>query len=172
MAVTIICAGRRAGKTTYLRRYMVELGDRGRSVGGIASPAVFEGGQRIGYDLLDLRRGTRRPLARVTSSAEVVPTVGIYQFDSEVIKEGNEAICAAVRDRLEVVAIDEVGPLEFRGGGWAPALETALNTCTSAQQLVVVVRPVLVDELPGRFPSSLWTGADRVSPPWPAQPGP
>ena len=130
--------------------------------------AVFKGDQRIGYDLLDLRQGVRRPLARVVAPANEPPTVGMYRFDEEAVAAGNAAILAAVRDGLDVVAIDEVGPLEFRGGGWAPGLKVALGECSAAQELIVVVRPSLVDKLPGVFPSRAWETAERVSPPWPA----
>jgi nucleoside-triphosphatase THEP1 len=131
---------------------------------------VFEGGQRIGYDLIDLRTGTRRTLARVVDEPGAATTVGVYQFDSRAVEEGNAAIIAAVREGLDLVAIDEVGPLEFRGEGWSRALQVCLDECTSQQELVIVVRPSLVDELPARFPSPLWAAAERVSPPWPALP--
>ena len=170
MGVRILSAGKGEGKTTFLCGYVAEAADRGQSVGGIASPAVFETGRRLGYDLLDLRRGTRRPLARVTTVPGALPTAescGLYEFDAEAVKQGNTAILAAVRERFDVIAIDEVGPLEFRGGGWAPALETALKECDSRQELVITVRPSLLDELSDRFPSSLWADAVRVSPPWP-----
>ncbi|HUU85878.1 MAG TPA: nucleoside-triphosphatase [Phycisphaerae bacterium] len=168
MSVEILSAGRGEGKTTFLCQYLDRLVERGRSVGGIVSLAVFEDGQRIGYDLLDLRSGRRRALARIAKAPVSPPTVGVYQFIEAAINEGNTAVIAAVRDDLDVVAIDEVGPLEFRGQGWAPALETALQECRAEQELIIVVRPALVAELPKRFPSPLWAGARRTSPPWPA----
>ena len=137
-------------------------------MGGIASPAVFEDNQRIGYDLIDLRRGDRRALARMTSPEDAALAVGVYRFDETAVTAGNAAITGAVRDRLDIIVIDEVGPLEFRGQGWAPGLELALRECGSEQELIVVVRPSLVDELPARFPSPAWATAERISPPWPS----
>lgn len=167
MPVNIFSAGKGEGKTSFLRRYAAWAVDRGRSVGGVACPAVFEGGQRVGYDLIDLHRDNRRPLARVVTSADITPTVGMYRFDDDAVAEGNAAILAALRERLDIIAIDEVGPLEFRGGGWTPGLETALEENDSEQELIVVVRPALVDKLPTRFPSPRWAAARRISPPWP-----
>ena len=109
-------------------------------------------------------------LARVGSSADAASAVGIYRFDDDAVAAGNQAISAAVRDRLDLIAIDEVGPLEFRGQGWAPALEIALRECDPQQELVVVVRAALVDDLSKRFPSPAWTSASRMSPPGPASP--
>ena len=168
MGATIILAKRGEGKTSFLREYAARAADRGRSVGGIAAPALFEHDRRIGYDLLDLRRGTRRPLARVVTGPNATPTVGAYRFEDAAVAAGNAAIIAAVRDGLDVIAIDEIGPLEFRGQGWAPALEVALRECTEEQELIVVVRSSLVDELPVRFPSPAWAAAGRISPPRPS----
>ena len=167
MRATIISAERGEGKTSFLREYAARAADRGRSAGGVVAPAVFEHGRRIGYDLVDLRRGNRRPLARVVTEPDAEPTVGAYGFEDAAVAAGNAAIIAAVREGLDIVAIDEVGPLEFRGQGWTPALEVALCECTADQELIVVVRSSLVDELPGRFPSPVWGAAGRVSPPWP-----
>ena len=168
MGVMVLSARQGAGKTSFLRAYTARRADRGRSGGGIASPAVFEKSRRIGYDLIDLRRGGCRPLARIGALCDAATTVGMYRFDEKAIAEGRDAILSALRDGLDVIAIDEVGPLELRGEGWAPALEVALRECRPRQELIVVVRPALVDELPRRFPSPLWAAAERVSPPWPA----
>ena len=128
---------------------------------------VFQGDQRVGYDLLDLCRGVRRPLARVPAEEEETPTVGMYRFDEEAVAAGSAAILSAVREGLDVVAIDEVGPWEFRGEGWATSLGVALAECSTTQELIVVVRPSLVEKLPGAFPARAWEKAELISPPWP-----
>ena len=136
-------------------------------MGGVASVAVFHGEQRIGYDLLDLRQGVRQPLARVITGADEAPRVGMFKFDEEAIAAGNAAILGAVRDGLDVVAIDEVGPWELRGEGWASSLEVALGEGSDSQELIVVVRPSLVEKLPEAFPARGWETAELISPPWP-----
>jgi nucleoside-triphosphatase len=165
MALTVICANRAQGKTTLLRQYVADRAEAGRTVGGIASPAAFANGQRIGYDLEDIRRGIRRPLAREVTAADETPTIGVYRFDEAAIAEGNAAVSAAVQDGVDVIAIDEIGPLELEGRGWAPALAFALQTCNSAQELVIAVRTSLVDALPSHFPAPAWASARRISPP-------
>lgn len=131
MDLKLLCAAKGKGKTPFLCQYAARATDHGRSVGRVASPATFETGQRIGYDLADPRRSSRRTLARVVSAPEATPTLGMCQFDDPAINEEN-------------VVIDEVGPLEFRGKGWTPALEIALREC-----------------------GPRWTAAQRVLPPWP-----
>ena len=168
MPVTILCGARGTGKTTFLRAQAADAAKRGRSVGGIAAPAVFEGGQRVGYDLIDLACGERRPLARLPVSDSASTTVGTYEFDGVTVEAGNAAVIAAVRDGRDVIGIDEVGPLELRGLGWAPAVRIALEDCAPAQDLIVVVRSSLVAVLPQHFPASAWATARHISPPWPA----
>lgn len=167
MSIIILSAVKRGGKTTFLRQSAARLAERGRSVGGIASPVVFENGQLVGYDLLDLRTDEQRPLARTGAVDDPALHTGAYRFEGVGVAAGNEAIQSAVRDGLDVIAIDEVGPLEFAGGGWTPGLEFALRKCVAAQELIVVVRPSMVDELPKRFPSPCWATARCIKPPWP-----
>jgi len=155
------------GKTTFLQRQAARLRAGGRSIGGIAAPTLFERDRRVGYDLVDLHTGSRQPLARLADSNYARPAVGDYVFDPAAIALGNTTIISAVRNGLDVVAIDEVGPLEFRGEGWAPALRQSLRDLRPEQELIVVVRPTLVDELSRRFPSPIWAAAICVSPPWP-----
>lgn len=167
MKVYIVTAGRGEGKTSFVRAYAARMTEQGRSVGGVACPAIFHGDVRIGYDLIDLRDATQRPLARVLDQPGTGPVAGRYRFDEAAIAEGNAAIMSAASDGVEVVTVDEVGPLEFRGQGWAFALERALQAGKGTEQMLVVTRPSLVDQLPIRFPSPLWNEARRVCPPWP-----
>lgn len=160
MPLTIITGARGAGKTALLRARVAACAAVGRTVGGIASLAVFVGGVRTGYDLVNLRTGEQRLLARVVAPGEK-PTIGPYRFDESAIEAGNAAITAAVAARLDVLAIDEVGPLELGGAGWTPGLERALAACPAEQELIVVARTGLVAALAARFPSPLWAAATQ-----------
>ncbi|HNQ23566.1 MAG TPA: nucleoside-triphosphatase [Phycisphaerae bacterium] len=167
--MTIITGDRGTGKTTFLCAYLDAFKRRGITVGGTASPAVLQNDERVGYDCLDLRRGTRVPLARVgpTPLAATV-TVGRYWFDADALAAGTAAILAAVRDGVPAVAIDEIGPLELAGQGWAAALEFSLHNSTEEQEIILVIRSSALPAVVQRFPSPLWSRARRWSPPWPA----
>lgn len=167
MRVLVLSAGRGEGKTTFLCQLADHIAAQTRSVAGIAAPAVFENDRRIGYDLLDLRQGCRQLLARLNASLDSGTIVGAYRFNDAAIRAGNAAVIGAVRDRSAFIGIDEIGPLEFRGDGWAPAMSCALAECRPEQLVIVVVRSALVDELAARFPSPHWANAIRIAPPWP-----
>ena len=166
MRLTILSGPRGQGKTSRLCEYAAAMADRGRTVGGIASPAVYENDRRIGYDLLDLRSGSRRRLSRIAAEPGSSPTVGVFQFDDAAINAGNRAIVSALRDGVDVLAIDEVGPLELDGGGWAPGVRLALQSHETPGELILVVRPSLLEVLPECFPSLAWATAARLFPPW------
>ncbi len=165
--IVLISGAKGEGKTSFVLSYTAKATREGRSVGGVAAPAVFENGERRGYDLINLHTGTRRIFARLSTRGETGPVVGPYRVDEAAIVEGREAIISAVRRGFHVIAIDEVGPLEFSGGGWAPAFEAALRELGADQELVVAVRPSLAEELPHRFPSEHWSSTTRISPPPP-----
>lgn len=167
MSVIMLCGAKGTGKTTCLRAQVAIARDLGRPAGGIAAPAVFEDGRRIGYDLLDLQSGGRFPLARLAAGNDSGIVVGAYRLEPDAVAHGIAAIIGAIRQGLDLVVIDEIGPLELQGEGWAPALEIALAECGPRQELILTVRPSVVEQLPGRFPSPVWEGARRVSPPWP-----
>ena len=168
MQITILSGVQGSGKTTYLQQFAASAARWGKTVGGIASPAVFEGGRRVGYDLLDLRSGCRRPLARLDNGLPAPTKIGVYAFDDAAIAEGNDRILDAVKAGASIIVVDEIGPLEFRGGGWSRALAFAIEKCATECELILTIRPSLADDLAARFPSPFWQTARRVVPPWPA----
>jgi nucleoside-triphosphatase THEP1 len=66
---------------------------------------------------------------------------------------------------MDVVCIDEIGPLELSGDGWAPATRELLKHLDAP--LILVVRSSLLDQLSsflGRDPEAFWhpsTTTDR-----------
>jgi nucleoside-triphosphatase THEP1 len=130
-----------SGKTTTCRQ-VADLARRyGRNCAGLVCPARFHKSRKVGIDVLDLRTGTRRPLAEADQLAAVLRTKA-YRFDVEAIAWG-----AAVLDTAcpcDLLVIDEIGPLELeRGQGWV----NALNVLGEGQfeVAIVVVRPNLLD---------------------------
>jgi nucleoside-triphosphatase THEP1 len=79
MNLLIVSGDKGEGKTTSVRKYAARMAETGRSVGGVVSPVIFDAGERIGYDLIDLRDGTRQTLARIAPPGEE-PTVGLFLF--------------------------------------------------------------------------------------------
>jgi nucleoside-triphosphatase len=110
---------RRAGKTTALQGLAERLRSAGLRVGGIVQPAIHEGGERVGYDVLDLASGERRALAR--RGAQRRPDGCGYVFEAGAWSWAAERLRAARRE-CDVLVADELGHVEAAGDGHLPAL--------------------------------------------------
>jgi nucleoside-triphosphatase THEP1 len=139
-AVFVLTGQRGSGKTSSLQKLTAELRTRGIAVGGILAPAVFDGPQRIGYDLMDLASGIRQRLCSVT-----IPSTGLsqgpYQFLPDTFRWGTQLLASHQEPPPAVLCIDELGPLELAGGGWSLALEGILQR--PPRVLILTVRPSL-----------------------------
>jgi nucleoside-triphosphatase THEP1 len=117
---------------------------------------MFEGSERIGYDLLDLETDERVALAR----KNVLPTgisTGPFTFLPAAIAFGELALASAAARKTHVIALDEIGPLELAGKGWSPALSALLLSPPGV--LLLVVRPDLIQRVLERWnlkPAHVW----------------
>jgi len=114
------------GKTSVLRRAVAEVKNRNYSVGGMVCSEVREGGVRVGFEIMDLSSGQRGWLAHVNQPTG--PRIGKYRVnvtDLEVV--GVAAIRDAVRN-ADVVAVDEIGPMELSSAAFRDALMEAVES--------------------------------------------
>jgi nucleoside-triphosphatase len=96
-----------AGKTTLLKRLLEVLAARGLSVAGFYTQELRQGGQRMGFELVDVRSGRRALLAHVdVSSPYRVSRYGVDLRGFENFLQGLQL------EEAEVVLIDEVGKME------------------------------------------------------------
>ncbi len=130
-----------SGKTTACLQLADLARQRGLDCAGIISPARFDGGVKVGIDLLNARTGECRPLAEANDQPAELRTTR-YRFDAGVMAWGAEILNTACP--CDVLIVDELGPLELeRGQGWINALDVLRDGQFDAA--VVVVRPGLVD---------------------------
>jgi len=117
---------------------------KGRSdLGGLAAPDA-PGGRRM----LDLRSGEFVEMER-PQPGEATVSVGPYLFRQAAFDWACRRLLEAAADpRVRFLAVDEIGPLELRGQGLAPALD-ALGE--GGPVPVVVVRESLTAEVAARF---------------------
>jgi nucleoside-triphosphatase THEP1 len=118
-AVVVVTGPPGGGKTTALLGLARGLAAAGRRVGGIVQPALHEGGARVGYELLDVATGARRPLARRTGTPQEHGCG--FAFAPDAFAWAAARLDAAHRDG-DVLVADELGRLEAAGHGHLPAL--------------------------------------------------
>jgi len=141
------------GKTTVCLGLARLLGEKGWKVGGIVTLA--EGRRRLA---LDLGSGERRLLAvgsgpmparmgEESPAGPSGPRWGPYRFSRPALDWGNATVLRAVAGGVDLVILDEVGPLELvLGEGFLPALRAVLEGPPSG---LIVVRPALLERVAG-----------------------
>ena len=120
--LTLVTGPRDAGKT----RWCMRLADSARAAGvdlrGLVSPALMEGGEKSGYELLDLGSGERRRLAWRLGEGRGNLATDHWQMVEDVMEWGN-GILRSIHN-CEIFILDEIGPLELeKGVGLTAGLE-------------------------------------------------
>ena len=114
------------GKTTLLLSIVEDLKAKGFSVGGMISHETRSSGVRVGFEIVDLNSGRRGWLAHVNQ--RVGPQVGKYHVNIEDLEGvGVSAVLKAV-ESCDVVAIDEVGPMELFSSRFRDAVKRAVES--------------------------------------------
>jgi len=137
------------GKTTRAAELADGLRKQGCVVGGILAPGLWRDGRRDGFDVVDLIDGRRQALCRRGELEG--PACGPFHFLADGLRLGREALRL---DRLrqagaDVVIVDEVGPLELSGEGWARPLDALVAEW--AGPMVWIVRRELASQVSARW---------------------
>ena len=114
------------GKTTVLTRTVDILKEKGYLVGGMISSEARQGGTRVGFEILDLSSQKRGWLAHVNQKTG--PMVGKYRVNIKYLEAiGAQAITVAA-ENCDVIAIDEIGPMELFSQKFRDATQRALES--------------------------------------------
>jgi nucleoside-triphosphatase THEP1 len=156
LSVILILTGPvQSGKTRFLAGIIAGLDRAKTSVSGFLSPAVYEGGRLIGYDLAVLGRGNAVPYLRLQGEPGW-ERIGPYFFIPEALEDARQTILES--RACDLLVVDEVGPLELgRRGVWGP-LATVL--ARPARRCLLVVRSACLEALLARLggrPSKLFS---------------
>ncbi len=129
-------------------------------VGGVISPAVFEGDKKIAIDVLDLKSGIRNRLAELKTSQQSDLETQRWSFFSDVVDWGNKMLEEAIP--CDLLMIDELGPLELqRGKGWVAGFSVIESGDYSTA--LIVIRPSLVEEAARRWKVSRIIDLDQIT---------
>jgi iron complex transport system ATP-binding protein len=132
------------GKTTFLSSVAQVLNFQGIKAGGFLSPAVFDNGTKIGYDIIGLMNGERSVISRISGSNNMA-RAGKYYFYEEGLEFGNKALAIENNSNSQIIIIDEIGHLELENNGWAKAMNQLL--IKTDIPLILVVRNQLIEKV-------------------------
>jgi nucleoside-triphosphatase THEP1 len=136
----LVTGGIGCGKTRLLQRLRHALAERWR-VGGLLAPA--EGPARV--------RGEPAPAYRLELAGQAASLPWAtrrasgagFTFDPDTCRRATETVRSQLASGpFDVFLVDEIGPLELAGGGFAPLLRDVLASETRA--VVAAVRPGLL----------------------------
>jgi nucleoside-triphosphatase len=124
--VLILTGSPGVGKTMVLAKVVSDLRGRGVNVGGMFSREVREGDARVGFEIVDVARAKVGWLAHVNGQSG--PKVGKYTVNIVDLESvGVQAINTAI-ESSDVVAIDEIGPMELFSAKFKEATQKALQS--------------------------------------------
>ena len=159
MDIVMLVGESGSGKTTAALRCTHRAWQSNRSVGGIVALGTFEQNRRDSFQVVNLATGEKRLLAKRDLPSSVMQ--GPFGFSEEGLTFGHKALRSAIEHKSDLVVVDEVGPLELSGSGWAEDLH--LLSRTPPNYLLLTVRPAILEEVRTTFFPKLPTVAIAVS---------
>lgn len=132
------------GKTSFVDTLTRKLLKRDCRSGGFLSVGLEDGSERTGFRLVDIRTQESTILCCKTFQQGWSRT-GRYFFNPEAIEFGTNILDPKNLKGVNLVVVDEIGPLEMNNRGWSTAIER-LNSKLSTPQLWIV-RKSLVKQI-------------------------
>ena len=124
--ILILTGAPGVGKTTLLTKTVDALKTKGARVGGMVTREVRESNVRVGFEISDLTNNKHGWLANVKGQGG--PQVGKYHVNiNDLDNVGAEAITQAL-EKCDVIAIDEIGPMELFSQKFKQAVTQALES--------------------------------------------
>lgn len=123
-----------SGKTTAATELVEATSFEGFNVAGVLAPSIYHNGTLVGFDILDLQNKNRAPLARRKINKG---KTGEFIFIADGLKLGNIALSEGINESVELVIVDEFGPLELNGGGWRKSVDSLMARNNILKLLVV-----------------------------------
>ncbi len=141
--VIIISGNIQEGKTTFVEKVINRLARKELPAAGFLAKVIYDGDKRTGYQLQDLSSDRSELLCTIEEHPDW-EHYGKFYFNPNAQQVGN-AILNSIPDEAKLIVIDEIGPLELGGDGWAPAIEQLVSH--SSQPMIWVVREHLVEKI-------------------------
>lgn len=143
--IFIISGAVRSGKTTFLKELirLLKQNQAHKKIGGIIAHGIDKNGERFGFDIEDIASGQTHFLCSQKPDNEK-QKIGRFYFSPEGIAFGQKALTGNIK-QLDLLVIDEIGPMELKGKGWFDGVELALQQ--PQLNMIWVVRKHLLESV-------------------------
>lgn len=162
--VIIITGDTQSGKTAFLSKIQRSLVDKSIKQVGFLAESIYEGDELMGHMLIDISEGES---FRVSYREQKDNSVKIgrfflldegLEFGRNILRKANNS------DNSDVVIVDEVGPLELKGGGWSDEVKELMKKKNKA--IILIVRGKNLSDFIKKFevnsPYIFYPERDRV----------
>jgi nucleoside-triphosphatase len=114
------------GKSTLIQKLITLMQQKGKQIGGISTPELREG-QRVGFEIVDMRTGERGILAHKNQPNG--PRVSQYKVNlSDLDNIGVKGIKKALEKKVDFIIIDEIGKMELVSSAFQEMVWEALES--------------------------------------------
>jgi len=145
--IFILTGNQGSGKTTFIKNLLELIGDS-YTTGGILSFGTWENNKRSSFYLKDLMTGKSELLCDTNNSANSIPFRHFF-FKPTGFNFGRLAIENALHTGTNILVVDEIGPLEMEGKGWASSVNKILHS--SCKVIILTIRRSLVKDIIARW---------------------
>lgn len=143
--IYILSGPKHSGKTSRMQEWC-----KGRTdVHGLLSP-VIDGNRNF----MDIDTGQTFPMETDDADTNAIE-VGRFRFSRASFEKAGNILKTSAKKKGWLI-LDECGPLELMGDGFASVLTSILQTSAQDLKLVIIVRDTLLDEMIGYFGLSGW----------------
>lgn len=142
--VFIICGQQGSGKTTFLTKLVDEIKNKDLQVGGFVAEGFWKENHRDKFELVDLKSGKKI----VYCQRDPLPgweQIRHFYINPLAIDFGESVLNLSQLDTADLVVIDEIGPFEIAGKGWAKSLDQILQV--TDLPLLISVRQSLLEQV-------------------------
>lgn len=148
MKVIIITGEREGGKTHWLSKFFHLFTDKSKKAGGFLSPGRTNENGDKDFDLMDLSTGKTMPLASRCKKEGYI-RLGRFYFNPGAFDFGNQIIDTALKEKCDILIMDEIGPVELNENAWHNALRKVCSEFNGT--LFISVRKRLVEAVMEKF---------------------
>jgi len=146
--VFFITGKKGGGKTTFITEVVSILQKEGLKADGILAPGYWQNNIRSKFDIVDIATNERKILCGMDIE-NGVEEIGRFKFTKEGLAFGRAALFYEKVFDKDLIIIDEVGPLELKGKGWAESIKELLVKYNKI--IILVVRNDAAGEVKNYF---------------------
>ena len=143
LKITIIKGDKNQGKTTLIKSKVANLLAQGKHVVGFYSEKIIHKEIVIGYDLVTIPQMEKISFLRI--DVESSQKIGPFYINNKALNRGLSQIKMAIKSKVAIIVLDEVGKLELNDKGWAIGIQKLINEFEG--EIILSVRAGFVEQV-------------------------